>query len=110
MLDNLQKSIFQKNLLFYLGNRSQVEVSKAIGVSPQTFNTWCQGNAIPRMDKIQRLADYFHINKSDLIEEHNFDRTKITIDADDELKEFIDCYYKATPALRKAALAVLKSQ
>lgn len=66
-----EKVIFQKNLLKYLeaSNKSQKEVADAIGVSPQTFNTWCQGIAIPRMGKMQLLADYFHISKSDLIED-----------------------------------------
>ena len=70
MTDDEQKKIFQKNLLKYLNqsNKKQNEVAKAIGVSPQTFNTWCQGIAIPRMGKIQLLADYFHIGKSDLVE------------------------------------------
>lgn len=66
-----EKAVFQKNLLKYLqlNNRTQKEVADAIGVSPQTFNTWCQGIAIPRMSKVQLLADYFRISKSDLIEE-----------------------------------------
>lgn len=71
MSDERQKSVFQKNLLKYLHirNKTQKEVAEAINVSPQTFNTWCQGIALPRMGKVQLLADYFHINKSDLIED-----------------------------------------
>lgn len=71
MSDERQKSVFQKNLLKYLhiNNKTQKEVAEAINVSPQTFNTWCQGIALPRMGKVQLLADYFHINKSDLIED-----------------------------------------
>ena len=106
MMDDLQKTIFQKNLIFYLGNKSQAEVAKAIGVSPQTFNTWCQGIAIPRMDKIQKLADYFCINKSDLIEEHNLDDAKITINADNELVDFIEKFNKATPDQKKMILGL----
>ena len=55
MSDCLQKKIFSKNLneLMFLNGKSQSEVASAIGVSPQTFNTWMQGIAIPRMDKIQ---------------------------------------------------------
>ena len=70
MSDNEQKEIFQKNLLKYISTsgKMQKEIAEAIGVSPQTFNTWCQGIALPRMGKVQLLADYFHINKSDLIE------------------------------------------
>ena len=52
-------------------NKTQKEVADAISVSPQTFNTWCQGIALPRMGKVQKLADYFHIEKSDLIDERN---------------------------------------
>ena len=70
MTDIEQKKIFSKNLNYYLSkaNKTQREVADAISVSPQTFNTWCQGIALPRMGKVQRLADYFHIEKSDLID------------------------------------------
>ena len=78
MIEDAQKAIFQKNLLRYLGDKSQVEVAKAIDVSPQTFNTWCQGIAIPRMDKIQKLADYFMISMADLIEEHSKEEESLT--------------------------------
>lgn len=71
MKDIEQKKIFAKNLNKYLSisNKSQKEVADAIGVSPQTFNTWCQAIALPRMGKVQKLADYFHIGKLDLIDE-----------------------------------------
>ena len=69
--EDTQKSIFSFNLKYQLSenNVPQIEVANKIGVSPQTFNTWVQGIAYPRMDKIQMLADYFGIRKSDLIEE-----------------------------------------
>lgn len=71
MTDIEQKKIFAKNLNSLLANhhKTQKEVADAISVSPQTFNTWCQGIALPRMGKVQRLADYFHIEKSALIDE-----------------------------------------
>ena len=71
MNDVEQKKIFSKNLNNLLShrNKTQKEVADAISVSPQTFNTWCQGIALPRMGKVQRLADYFNIEKSDLIDE-----------------------------------------
>lgn len=73
MNDIEQKKIFSKNLnnLLSQRNKTQKEVADAISVSPQTFNTWCQGIALPRMGKVQRLADYFNIEKSDLIDEKN---------------------------------------
>lgn len=69
MDDKEQKKIFSSNLLYYLGDTPQIDVAKAIGVSPQTFNTWVKGIALPRMGKVQLLADYFKIQKSDLIDE-----------------------------------------
>lgn len=71
MSEDKQKAIFSKNLNSYIeaSGKTQLEIAKNIGVSPQTFNTWCKGIAIPRMGKVQALADYFHISKSDLIEE-----------------------------------------
>ena len=84
MADEDQKRIFSKNLNKYLSlfNKTQKEVADAIGVSPQTFNTWCQGIALPRMGKVQALADYFKINKSDLIDEKNEDYTSFCPDPD----------------------------
>lgn len=71
MSDEVQKRIFAKNLLKYISisGKSQSEIAKSIKVSPQTMNTWCQSIALPRMGKIQLLADYFRIDKSDLIDE-----------------------------------------
>lgn len=65
-----RKQIFSKNLNYVLASRQkrQLEVARDIGVSQQTFNNWCTGVSIPRMDKIQALADYFHIPMAQLIE------------------------------------------
>ena len=75
MTDEEQKEVFSKNLSHYISlfEKTQKEVADAISVSPQTFNTWTQGIALPRMGKIQALANYFNINKSDLLDKHDFD-------------------------------------
>ena len=71
MTDTERKRIFSRNLLDVLNKtrKTQIQVATAIGVSQQTFNTWCRGIALPRMGKIQLLADYFNIDMADLIEE-----------------------------------------
>ncbi|MBY0584805.1 helix-turn-helix domain-containing protein [Murdochiella sp. Marseille-P8839] len=68
-----QKKVFSTNLRKFVAaaGKTQAEIAKTVGVSPQTFNTWMQGIAIPRMGKIQALANFFDINKSALIEEEN---------------------------------------
>ena len=67
------KEIFAQNLNRYL-NRFGVDqkiVAESVGVAPSTFNEWTKGKKYPRIDKIEMLAQYFGILKSDLIEEYN---------------------------------------
>jgi len=40
-----------------------------VGVSSSTFNDWIKGKKYPRIDKIEFMANYFGIQKSDLIED-----------------------------------------
>lgn len=62
--------IFAENLQRYLFDRdvSQRELSRIMDVSPSTVSSWCTGLKIPRMGMIEKLANYFGIEKSDLIE------------------------------------------
>jgi Helix-turn-helix. len=70
-----QRQVFCANLNRILQERNlrQIDIANAIGVSPQTFNTWVSGKAIPRMGKIQALADFFGLPKSALLEKHSAD-------------------------------------
>ena len=52
-----------------LHNKSRKDVCEALGISYYTFSDWVNGKKYPRMDKVEMLADYFGIKKSDLIEE-----------------------------------------
>ena len=65
------KEVFAKNLKYYIDNSgiSQKDLADAIGVSAPTLNEWLKSKKYPRIDKIERLANYFGILKSDLIEE-----------------------------------------
>ena len=70
MSDIGNKEIFAKNLAHYLeqSGKEQKVVAEDIGVAPSTFNEWMKAKKYPRMDKIEMLANYFGILKSDLIE------------------------------------------
>lgn len=65
------KEIMAKNLKHYLARsgKTQKEIASVVGVAPSTFNDWLKAKKYPRIDKIEILADYFGILKSDLIEE-----------------------------------------
>jgi transcriptional regulator with XRE-family HTH domain len=65
------KEVFAKNLRYYMESRgkSQKELAEIVGVSAPTMHEWLNAKKYPRIDKIEILANYFGILKSDLIEE-----------------------------------------
>ena len=70
MSDIGNKDIMAKNLAYYVerSGKTQKELAEIVGVAASTFNDWLRGKKYPRIDKIEILADYFGILKSDLIE------------------------------------------
>lgn len=68
-MDN--KNIFATNLKrqMALNEKSRKDISEALGISYFTVTDWVNGKKYPRMDKVEMLANYFGIMKSDLIEE-----------------------------------------
>lgn len=99
------KNIFASNLQKYmdLNKVTRMELSKALGVSYYTITSWVNGSKYPRMDKVEMLADYFGILKSDLIEEQEKPAT-IDDGLTKEQKALID-FAKSLP-VDKAALAL----
>lgn len=71
MSDIGNREIFAKNLSYYVerSGKDQKEIAEIVGVAPSTFNEWTKGKKYPRIDKIEMLANYFGILKSDLIED-----------------------------------------
>lgn len=83
MSDLGNKEIMAKNINYYmeLHGKSRNEICEALGVKYTTFSDWVRGNAYPRIDKIEMLANYFGIEKSDLVEDKS---KKIQLTAKDE--------------------------
>ena len=48
-------------------NLSQQEMAKIAGVTDKAISTWESGTRIPRMGAIQKMADYFGLQTSDII-------------------------------------------
>lgn len=71
MSDDIFKRIFSKNLRYYmnLNNKEQIDLINDLGFNKSAVSTWCNGTRLPRMDKVDMLARYFKISRSDLIEE-----------------------------------------
>ena len=71
MSDIGNKTIFSKNLKYYLNRlgKDRKEVCNDLGFKYSTFCEWVSAKKYPRIDKIELLANYFGILKSDLIED-----------------------------------------
>lgn len=65
------KEILSKNLKYYMGKsgKDRRELAEIWGFPYSTVTEWINGRKYPRIDRIEIMADYFGILKSDLIEE-----------------------------------------
>lgn len=81
-MNNLgNKEIFSKNLKRYMkiNNKDRIDVCNDLDIAYTTFTDWYNGKIYPRIDKIEQLAIYFGIEKSDLIEDTNKNKDKIPV-------------------------------
>lgn len=65
------KAVFSHNLrtLMQRFGKERKQICDDLGFKYTTFNDWYNGNKYPRIDKIEMLANYFGVLKSDLIED-----------------------------------------
>lgn len=68
------KIIFSQNLKYYMDIDSvdRNRLCNDLNFKYSTVSEWLSAKKYPRIDKIEILADYFGIQKSDLIEDNNF--------------------------------------
>lgn len=65
------KEILSKNLRYYIerSGKDRRQLAEIWGVPYSTLTGWINAQKYPRIDRIEIMADYFGILKSDLIEE-----------------------------------------
>jgi transcriptional regulator with XRE-family HTH domain len=65
------KAILSKNLKYYIerSGKDRRDLAETWGFPYSTVTDWINGKKYPRIDRIEIMADYFGILKSDLIEE-----------------------------------------
>lgn len=70
MSDLGNKQIFARNLQYYMNinRKDRNDLARDLDLPYTTITSWCKGEFYPRIDKIQLLANYFSIQKSDLVE------------------------------------------
>lgn len=112
------REVFAKNLRHYMerSGKMQKDLAEVAGVSAPTFNEWLKAKKYPRIDKIEKLADYFGILKSDLIEEKTIENNPVEMAErhfemimDEDLNEIFDYLKKMDASKRKIAKSLIRS-
>ncbi len=75
------KNVFAKNLHYYMNLHqiSRHDLCAALNFKYSTVSEWLSAKKYPRIDKIEMMAHYFDIQKSDLIERKEIDDKNISI-------------------------------
>ena len=71
-MDSLgNKPVIASNIKYFMKEKgiNAKELSKALNVPYTTVLSWIKAEYYPRIDKIEKMSDYFGILKSDLIED-----------------------------------------
>lgn len=65
------KEVFARNLKRFvdMSGKDRKEITNALGIPYSTLTDWINGNKYPRINNMEKLAAYFGVSKSDLIED-----------------------------------------
>lgn len=66
------KAIMAENIQRLMDSRGvdRNKICADLGFKYTTFTDWVKDNTYPRIDKIEMMAKYFGVNKSELVEKH----------------------------------------
>ena len=82
------KEVMARNILYYMEKQgvTATEVCTALGIKQNTFSDWVNAKTYPRIDAIEKMAQYFGISKAFLVE----DIKPIDIFSDEERRLIIE--------------------
>lgn len=100
MAKNIRRLMFEKDV-------TARQVCEALGFKKTTFNDWTNGRSYPRIDKIEMMANYFDVKKSDLVEEPiHFSMSDEQFNAEQLYK----AYKKAPVSIQEAVCKLLEME
>lgn len=86
---------------------SQKELGQIAGVSDKAVSTWEQGIKEPRMGAIQKIADHFGIQKSNIIEDNGLQCQSVPLTPRDERQIAADLEKMLADLDRKNSMAAM---
>lgn len=112
MSDNKSKEIFSANLEKLMSSRGidRNKLCSDLGLKYTTVRDWLKGITYPRIGKIELLADYFGINKSDLIEDKNQEIKELKIPTSPLVQKITEKVVKLTTPRKQKVLRYANEQ
>ena len=107
-MDN--KNIFASNLKRYMREyqKNRNDISEALGISYFTVSDWVNGKKYPRMDKVEMLANYFGIQKSDLIEDKTQKNSPPVMELTEGEKAILELFRKVPESSQRMVLDMIR--
>ena len=115
MTSNLgNKETMEKNIRRYLSRKgiTITALSDALNVPYNTVNNWANGVSYPRIDKIERMSEFFGCTKADLVEEESTLRAEVLEKAfgdRPEMRDLFEAADKATPEDIERVIKILNA-
>lgn len=106
-MDN--KYIFSENLKKLMSEKdvSRRDIADVLKISYFTVSDWVNGRKYPRMDKVEMLANYFGVLKSDLIEEPTETDSSKTITVTEDEQKLLDLFRKVPESQQQMVLQMI---
>ena len=107
MIDN--KEVMAKNIRYYMSlhNLNSQDMCRIFGFKQPTFSDWINAKSYPRIDKIERMANYFNISKAYLVEDWQANIEYAVHNANGE-RELIETFRNLDSNLKDRLLAYAK--
>ena len=105
------KETMSKNLKYYIerSGKDRKTLAEIWGFPYSTVTDWINGNKYPRIDRIEVMAEYFGVQKSDLIEEKSEKPTAQGDGLSEDMVELIECIKKLPEDKIQMLLQVARS-
>lgn len=114
------RQMLADNLFFLLESRgiAQNDLAESMGVSTASVSDWCSGKKYPRADKVQKLADFFNVPMSAIVDSHallvhenqrEINRMMADVQSVPDYIRFLRAYLAADPVYRDIALEIMES-
>lgn len=104
-MDANVRDIFASHLLYLLEHqgKTQIDMARDLNVATGTVSSWVNGKKFPRVDVMQRIADYLGVRMSTLVEENGLE---VLLQEEDDHR-ILSAYHAADPSLQAAVRKLL---